>query len=143
MHRSTKAILGLSAMLVATWANAEDTLKKWQFGGGISYWSTVDDIRSNSTTAYAPVDPSQAGSLPSILFSDPRPDANELNQPTIDDSWKFDLNASFGLTRWVAIELQGSYYKGSVGNIEFYSEDRSLPVNLNQVFTNPQFDCST
>ncbi len=133
MSRGVKAILGLSMLLTATWAGAEDTRKKWQFGGGVSYWSTVDDIRSNSTTAYAPVNPAQAGSLPSILFSDPRPDANELNQPTIDDSWKFDFNASFGLTRWVAIELQGSYFKGSVGNVEFYSEDRFLPVNLNVV----------
>ena len=134
MRRGVKAILGLSMLCVATWTGAEDTRKKWQFGGGISYWSTVDDIRSNSTTAYAPVDPAQAGSLPSIRFSDPRPDANELNQPTIDDSWKFDFNASFGITRWVAIELQGSYFRGSVGNVEFYTEDRHLPVNLGQVF---------
>ena len=45
MRRGVKAFLGLSLLLVATWAAAEDTRKKWQFGAGVSYWSTVDDIR--------------------------------------------------------------------------------------------------
>jgi opacity protein-like surface antigen len=113
---------------------AEDTRKKWQFGFGISYWSTDDNIRSNAATAYAPVDPTQAGNLPSILFFDPRPDANELNEPTIQDDFKLDFNASFGLSRWFAVELSTSYFKGDVGNIEFYSEDRSKPASLSPTF---------
>ena len=120
----------LLVLVSAEAARAEDTRKKWQFGVGFSYWSTDDNIRSNSSTAYAPVDPSQAGNLPPIVFSDPRPDANELNQPTIQDDFKFDLQASYGLTRWVAIQLDASYFQGDVGNIEFYSEDKTVPPSL-------------
>ena len=116
--------------LSGTPLRAEDTRKKWQFGAGFSYWSTDDNIRSNATTAFAPVDPSQGQNLPSILFSDPRPDANELNEPTIQDSFKFDFQSSFGLTRWVALQLDMSYFRGDVGNIEFYSEDSTVPISF-------------
>jgi outer membrane protein W len=116
--------------LSGTPLRAEDTRKKWQFGVGFSYWSTDDNIRSNATTAFAPVDPSQAQNLPSVLFSDPRPDANELNEPTIQDNFKFDFHSSFGITRWVALQLDMSYFKGDVGNIEFYSEDKTVPVSF-------------
>jgi|GEM_PF-2682981 len=137
MKNSMKAALGLGLLLVSSRVGAEDTRKKWQLGGGISYFSTIDDIRSNSTTAYAPTNVTTGGSLPSIVFSDPRPDANELNQPTIQDGWKLDFNASFGFTRWFALEVGASYFQGPVGNIEFYSEDRSLPVALVSTTENP------
>jgi opacity protein-like surface antigen len=137
MKNLKKAVLALGLLLVSSRVRAEDTRHKWQLGGGISYFSTIDDIRSNSTTAYAPVDPTQGGGLAPILFSDPRPDANELNQPTIQDGWKLDFNASFGFTRWFALEIGASYFQGPVGNIEFYTEDRSLPVNLTPTLQNP------
>ncbi|HEV8335906.1 MAG TPA: hypothetical protein VGR67_05785 [Candidatus Polarisedimenticolia bacterium] len=117
-------------VLSGTPLRAEDTRKKWQFGGGFSYWSTDDNIRSNATTAFAPIDASQAQNLPSIRFSDPRPDANELNEPTIQDNFKLDFQSSFGITRWVALQLDMSYFRGDVGNIEFYSEDTTVPVDL-------------
>jgi outer membrane protein W len=127
----------LVALVSADAVRGEDTRKKWQFGAGFSYWSTDDNIRSNASTAFAPTDPSQGNSLPSILFTDPRPDANELNQATIQDNFKFDFQASFGLTRWVAIRLDGSYFKGDVGNIEYYSEDASLTPSISQVPPEP------
>jgi outer membrane protein W len=130
----------------ATTAHAEDTRKKWQFGVGFSYWSTDDNIRSNATTAYAPADPSQAGTLPSVLFSDPRPDQNELNEATIKDSFKLDFAATFGLTRWVSVELATSYFQGDVGNIEFYSEDVTVPISLSRTFqdsSGQSIDCNT
>ncbi len=127
----------LATILSATVAQAEDTLKKWQFGVGFSYWSTDDNIRSNANTAYAPVDPTQAANLPPIVYSDPRPDANEQNEATIQDSFKFDFQASFGLTRWVALQLDMSYFRGDVGNIEFYSEDQTVPVNLTHTYYDP------
>ena len=133
MRNSLKAVLALGLLFVSSGAGAEDTRKKWQIGGGISYWSTIDDIRSNSTTAYAP----GGGNLPAIIYSDPRPDANELNQPTIQDGWKADFNASFGFTRWFALELGASYFQGPVGNIEFYSEDRHLAINLTPTQQDP------
>src|SRR5436309_217616 len=133
-------------LLCATTAHAEDTKKKWQFGVGFSYWSTDDNIRSNATTAYAPVNPSQAGNLPSVLLSDPRPDQNELNEATIQDSFKLDFTATFGLTRWVSVELGTSYFQGDVGNIEFYSEDVTVPISLSRTFVDSSgkgINCST
>jgi opacity protein-like surface antigen len=133
--RWSSAVGAIAVMLVVfsvTTVHAEDTRHKWQFGLGFSYWSTDDSIRSNSATAFAPVDPSQAGNLPPITFSDPRPDANELNEATIHDSFKADFQASYGLTRWVAIRLDLSYFKGDVGNIEYYSEDKTIPVSAIQ-----------
>jgi len=123
----------LVTVMTATNLQAEDTLKKWQFGVGFSYWSTDDDIRSNSATAYAPVDPSQGTNLPPVRFSDPRPDANELNEATIQDDFKLDFLASYGLTRWVTLQLDASYFKGDVGDVEFYSEDVTVPVGLSQL----------
>lgn len=127
----------ITLLLVSTSLYAEDTRKKWQIGGGISYWSTMDDIRSNSTTAFAPPNPTQQNFLAPIFYTDPRPDANELNQPTIQDNWKLDLNASFGVTRFFALELSGSYFKGPVGNVEFYSEDRFFTPSLTQIPEDP------
>ncbi len=133
--------LGASAVMLlivsVSTLHAEDTKKKWQFGVGFSYWSTDDTIRSNAATAFAPMDPSQAGNLPSILFSDPRPDANELNEATIQDHQKVDFIAQFGLTRWVTLQLDTSYFKSEVGNIEFYTEDKSVPVQLSPIAPNP------
>src|SRR5713101_4209283 len=43
----------LALLVSLTLSYAEDTRRKWQFGVGYSYWSTDDNIRSNSTTAYA------------------------------------------------------------------------------------------
>jgi len=137
------SVLGAGGVLIATILSAtnlraEDTRKKWQFGIGFSYWSTDDNIRSNSTTAYAPVDPSQAGTLPSIAFSDPRPDANEQNEPTIQDSFKLDFQTSFGLSRWVALQLDLSYFKGDVGDIEIYTEDQTMPISLSPQPPDPE-----
>jgi len=129
--------VALATIVSATSLRAEDTRKKWQFGIGFSYWSTDDNIRSNATTAFAPVDPSQAGNLPPIVSSDPRPDANEQNEPTIQDSFKLDFQTSFGITRWVALQLDMSYFKGDVGNIEFYSEDLTVRPNLNLQLYDP------
>ena len=128
----------LVTILAATNLQAEDTRKKWQFGAGFSYWSTDDNIRSNSATAYAPIDPTSGANLPPVRFSDPRPDANELNEPTIQDSFKFDFLTSFGLTRWVTLQLDASYFKGDVGSIEFYAEDVTKPVGLSQVPPNAE-----
>jgi len=99
---------------------AEDTKGKWQIGFGLSYYSTVDYIRSNSDIAIASQTVEEAGSLPGIAAVDERPDENMLNQPSINDNFKLDFSASYGLTRWLAMEIQAGYMKSQVGNIEYY-----------------------
>lgn len=105
---------------------AEDTKGKWQFGFGLSYFSTTDYIRSNADIAVSEKVVGEGGVLlPSVQSVDARPDINILNEPSINDDFKVDVNASYGLTRWLAFELSAGYLKSSVGNIEYYSTDQT------------------
>ena len=103
---------------------AEDTKGKWQFGAGLSFMSTSDSIRSNADVAIAGEDFGDIG-LPPVIFVDPRPDSNILNEPTIEDDFKFDFSASYGLTRWLAIEMWVSFIEAPVGNIEVFIDERT------------------
>ena len=47
------ALVGLSWLASSSLVLAEDTKGKWQFGFGLSYFSTVDYIRSNADLAIA------------------------------------------------------------------------------------------
>ena len=37
------------------------------------------------------------------------------------DDFKLDVSASYGLTRWLAVEAAAGYQKSAVGNLEFFS----------------------
>src|SRR6185295_5314197 len=65
----------------------------------------------------------QENGLPSVTSVDERPDQNMLNEPTVADNFRFDFNASYGLTRWLALEVATGYMKSDVGIIEFYFKD--------------------
>src|SRR5262245_66131740 len=95
-------VLGFSLFFSGR-ALAEDTKGKWQFGFGISYYSTVDYIRSNADIALAEGVVGDNG-LPSVGSVDERPDINIQNEASIRDDFKLDFNASYGLTRWLALE---------------------------------------
>jgi len=112
---------GLVALIPAL---AEDTKGKWQFGFGLSYFATTDYIRSNSDIAIATSVARDTSGLPSVGSVDDRPDENMLNEPTIADDFRLDFNASYGLTRWLALEVAAGYMKSSVGDIEYYVDDR-------------------
>ena len=124
------------ALLALASVRAEDTKGKWQFGFGLSYFSTVDYIRSNADVAIASGLAGQEG-LPAVTFVDPRPDANILNRPGVQDDFKLDFNVSYGLTRWLAVELAASYLKAPVGNIEVFSID--VVKDVGNGFQNPTF----
>jgi opacity protein-like surface antigen len=109
-------------------ARAEDTKGKWQFGFGISFYSTTDYIRSNADTILTDGSVVDENGLPSVRYVDERPDINVLNEPSIQDDFKLDFSASYGLTRWFAVELAASYLEAPLGNIEFYSEDSSRSI---------------
>jgi opacity protein-like surface antigen len=119
-YRAILALILLACVIPTGSVRAEDTKGKWQIGFGLSYYSTVDYIRSNSDIAIAAQTAEEAGSLPGIAAIDERPDENMLNQPSINDNFKLDFSASYGLTRWLAMEIQAGYMKSNVGNIEYY-----------------------
>ena len=116
------ALVAIALLLPHSRAFAEDTKGKWQFGFGLSYMSTVDYIRSNADVAIAERVVGEGGDsgLPSVTSVDERPDANILNEPSIRDDFKLDFSASYGLTRWLALEAAVSYLEAPVGNIEYY-----------------------
>lgn len=134
MTNGSKRLTGavVAVVAVATWcgtAYAEDTKGKWQFGFGISYYATTDYIRSNSDVAIAGTVAGQGGSaLPAVGSVDDRPDENMLNEPSIQDDFRFDFSASYGLTRWLALELQTGYLNSAVGQIEYYNENKTHPL---------------
>ena len=107
---------------------AEDTKGKWQFGFGLSYFSTMDYIRSNADIALSEIVVGDRPGLPPVQSVDERPDINVLNEPSINDEFKLDVSASYGLTRWLAVELAAGYLKAPVGNIEFYFKDQTAGI---------------
>ncbi len=125
---SIAATVCFATLVPASRAIAEDTKGKWQFGFGLSYYSTVDYIRSNADLAIASVERQPDGSLANVGSTDDRPDINLVNQASVRDDFKVDFNASYGLTRWLALEAAGSYMKAPVGNIEFYVKDRRQEI---------------
>jgi opacity protein-like surface antigen len=110
----------LLGLLGSSGVRAEDTKGKWQFGFGLSYYSTIDYIRSNADLAVSSGMVDENG-LPAVQSVDDRPDGNITNQPTIKDNFQLNVSASYGLTRWLALEVAGAYMKAPVGNIEVYT----------------------
>jgi outer membrane protein W len=126
------ALVGLSWLAGSSHLLAEDTKGKWQFGFGLSYFSTVDYIRSNADIALASGvvgSCGEAGALCPVGSVDERPDINIMNQASIHDDFKLDFSASYGLTRWLALEAAGSYMNAPVGNIEFYNKNVTQPIS--------------
>src|SRR5688572_22138212 len=129
LRHKTICFLSLTAVVCVvsmTDAHAEDTKGKWQFGFGISYFSTTDYIRSNADIAISDGTIGAQGIPPT--FPDERPDINILNKPTIQDDFKLDFNVSYGLTRWLALEMAAGYQRSPVGDIEFYTRDQTVEV---------------
>jgi outer membrane protein W len=118
----------VSTLLPLSAALAEDTRGKWQFGLGMSYFSTADYIRSNSDLAFAGHTIDQNG-LPGVGSTDPRPDGNMRNQASIADDFKIDFSGSYGMTRWLALEIMASYQQSHVGNIEYWTSNSSPAYN--------------
>src|SRR5881296_101290 len=128
------AAVCVASLFASSRALAEDTKGKWQFGFGLSYYATTDYIRSNADIAIATGTVGtcgEEGGLCPVGSVDERPDINVMNQPSIRDDFKIDFNASYGLTRWLALEAAGSYMNAPVGNIEFYF------LNIHQGISSP------
>jgi outer membrane protein W len=123
--------VGLAWIISVPCAHAEDTKGKWQFGFGISYYSTVDYIRSNADLAISSGVVDENG-LPNVGSVDERPDINIMNQASIHDDFKLDFTGSYGVTRWFALEAGVSYMNAPVGNIEFYFANTEQGISAPQ-----------
>jgi outer membrane protein W len=125
------AFVGLSWLAGSSRVLAEDTKGKWQFGFGLSYFATTDYIRSNADLAIASgvTGSCGEGALCPVGSTDDRPDINIMNQASIHDDFKLDFRASYGLTRWLAVEAAASYMNAPVGNIEFYNRNTTQGIS--------------
>ncbi len=118
-------ILGVAAALflgIGT-IRAEDTRHKWQFGFGVSFFATEDDIRSD-----ADLQGCTGTGLNLTCGSDPRLDKNLLNEASINDDLRFDFSVSYGFTRWFALELGASYFEGDIGPMESFHAFQNFNV---------------
>lgn len=108
-------------------AKAENTKGRWHLGGGVSWVSTEDDIRSNA--AYVLFDQPGPDGVPdsgdeTIKFYDPRPDDTLSRETTIEEGFKFDFNASYGITPWFSVQLDTGYYQADIVQFDTYVEQR-------------------
>src|SRR5262245_22900130 len=132
-------LLGIAVAFVALAAtspsHAEDVKGKWYFGARLGFLSTTDDIRSNASIIIGPLgddgipftgDPNEEQDCTensSNTFCDPRPDDLLSRETAIEETFKLDLDAGFGMTSWLSLQLDASYFKGDVGPIDTYLKD--------------------
>jgi len=117
-------VLALSAPV-----RAEDLKDRWYFGGNLAFLSTTDDIRSNAAILIGPLgddgipftgDPNENQGCGGLNYCDPRPDNLLGRETTIEETFKVDFTAGYGLTSWLSPQLDASYYKGDVGPVDTY-----------------------
>jgi len=131
-----------------TSATAEDLKGKWYFGGNLSYLSTTDGIRSNAAIIFTndfgddgipfTGDPNElqgcddrgSGAFfpASNPFCDPRPDDQLARESTIEETFRLEATAGYGLTSWLNLQLDASYFKGRVGPVDAYIRE-TYPIN--------------
>ena len=132
--RKTVVFVGLMVILSVGQATAENLKNRWQIGGGIGFVSTQDDIRSNA----AFVDFANPGpdGIPdsgdeTILFVDPRPDDTLSRETTIQETFNVSLGATYGISDWFSIQLEGSYFQGDVVQFDTFFSER-FPADTNR-----------
>ena len=124
-------------------AQAGDLKGRWYFGGNLSFLSTTDDIRNNGAIIVGRPgddgipftgDPNEDQGCPENmaaqnpnLFCDPRDDHLLAREGTIEETFKLDLTAGYGLTSWFSLQLDVSYFEGDVGPVDAFRRE-ALPV---------------
>jgi hypothetical protein len=143
---SRRVIIGLSAALLGfiltSPVQAEDLKGRWYFGGNLSFLSTTDSVRSNAQIIIGPLgddgipftgDPNEeqgCTTQSAQSFCDPRPDDLLARETTIEETFKYDLTAGYGLTSWLSLQLDASYFKGNVGPVDTFLRDH-FPISTN------------
>jgi outer membrane protein with beta-barrel domain len=133
------AMVSLLLLAVTGPARAEDLKSRWYFGGNLSFLSTTDDIRSNAGIIIGPFgddgipftgDPNEEQGCTGAathVFCDPRPDDLLARADSVEETFKYDLTAGYGLTSWLSLQLDASYFRGDVGPVDVFLRD-SIPA---------------
>jgi opacity protein-like surface antigen len=135
----------MAFLLTTSSARAEDLKGKWYLGGNISFLSTFDDIRSNSNVIIGNFgddgipftgDPNEdQGCLDQSVesnspFCDPRPDDLLSRESAIEETFRFEVTAGYGMTSWLSLQFDASYFEGDVGPIDTFVRQPFLGSNL-------------
>lgn len=129
-----KLLGSVSLAFVLCWGTvdgvrAENVKGRWHLGGGFSFISTSDDIRNNA--AFVKFGNPGPDGIPdsgdeTILFIDRRPDDLLARESTIEEEWRFDLNASYGVLDWLSVEFRAGYYKTDIVQLDTYLQFREV-----------------
>ena len=117
---------------------AENVKGRFHLGGGFSFVATHDDIRSNAAVVRygnPGADGLMGDGIPdsgdeTIIFVDRRPDDLLARETTIEEKWRFDLNASYGVLDWMSIQFNAGYYNADIVQLDTYAEVR-VPRDAN------------
>ncbi|MGH9869288.1 MAG: outer membrane beta-barrel protein [Candidatus Polarisedimenticolia bacterium] len=136
----------LAGLVLASPARAEDLKNKWYLGGNISFLSTMDDVRSNSNIIVGNFgddgipftgDPNEdQGCTSQDLnetagpFCDPRPDDLLGRESTIEETFRLEVTAGYGLSSWLSLQFDASYFQGDVGPVDAFVRQAFLGSNI-------------
>ncbi|HKY33418.1 MAG TPA: outer membrane beta-barrel protein [Candidatus Polarisedimenticolia bacterium] len=134
LARRALPVLGIFAVAVfsGTGAMAEDLKGRWYFGGNLSFLSTTDDIRSNASIIIGPLgddgipftgdmnEEQGCTSASANTFCDPRPDDLLARETAIEETFKIDGTVGYGMTSWLSLQFDVSYFKGDVGPVDVF-----------------------
>lgn len=108
---------------------AENVKGRWHLGGGFSFISTSDDIRNNAAVVRLG-NPGEDGIPDSgdetIQFVDRRPDDLLARETTIEEEFRIDLNASYGVLDWFSVQFDASYYKTDIVQLDTFLQVRDV-----------------
>ena len=147
-------LLALAALAAAgVPASAEDLRGRWYFGVNIGFLSTTDDVRSNAHINIGPAgddgipftgDPNELVRCDETNLNqgpvtcDARPDHLLARELTIEETFKLDLTGGYGLSSWLSLQVDASYFKGDVGPVDGFARQfypHAVDPNFNPVPT--------
>src|SRR5688572_3513816 len=94
-------------------ASANDGRQLWYITSSLGFHTTEDEVRNNAAAS-----------------EDARPDQEDARTAAIDDGLSFSLNAGFGLTDRLSLQLDTGWFRGDMGPVDGYLEDQ-FPASVN------------
>ena len=143
-HRlGSVTILVVSALACS---GSEAATERWYFQTGVSYFETMDEIRSNAAIIYTqqygddgipftgdPNEKTTCGLNRGELypeqdpFCDPRPDDLVAREPTVGGSFGLDVAAGFVVTPRFALQLNAGWARSDAPQVDVFLEE-TFPV---------------
>jgi hypothetical protein len=135
-HLIKPLVIFAALSLLASPLQAEDQRGRWSFSLGVGFLSSLDDIRSNAAAAelLAVGRPGDISDDP-IINSDPRGDDLLGRETEIEEAQTYNASIAYGLTSWLSLQVDVSYYEGNISNLDtFQIERRFVAIEGDNVF---------